>query len=91
MFWGVAVHLQVDSAGSVISLEVYPTVEFSVPVGGNFLLGFDDVNELLRFFMPGVLYVKFIVNKDEYYRAGFMFEEAGCMFQLAIALLGGVR
>ena len=38
-----------------------------------------------------VLDAKLFDKEDEYYRAGFMFEEAGCVFLLVIAMFGEVQ
>ena len=73
---------------SVIPLDVDPTAEFSGPMGDNFLLAFDNVQKMLSVVAAGVLDAKVVDNEADDFRAGFMFEEVGCVFQLVIAVIG---
>ena len=46
---------------------------------------------MLQVVVDGVLDAKVIDDKAEYYREVFVFEEASCLFQLVISVLGEVR
>ena len=84
----VAGHGEVDGSGGVVPLESEAAVERAGPVGGNFILELEGVDQVLGVFGADVLHSEVVDNEGEGDGACGMVEEAGSVGGGGVAVFG---